>query len=423
MRVLSLCSGIGGLELGLKRAAGASAQTVCYVERDLYCASVLAARMEDGYLDSAPIWSCVKAFDGKPWRGVVDLITGGYPCQPFSAAGKRKGEDDPRHLWPHIRELVRTIGPSYVFCENVPGHLSLGFEQVCADLQDLGYGIEAGLFSAAEVGALHIRQRLFFIAYADGGELRQSDRGRQREGRQSSAKPQFDGEQGDMADRYDAQWWRKAQLADTVRTGLSQRQAHGRADQAQHTPSKRSGRGEGEGSMADAYGQLRWAGKTKQRNAFGGRGGLPRGREQSHDNATNGGPSVADADRVRELQSQGGVSNVRGRTGDGGSTGHGLIKWRGAMYQHEAAGRGPAKSGMGRALNGIPQKLDPTLTLASMEDWGPGWEDGTRRTIKDLPHRMDRVKSLGNAVVPAVAAHAWTTLYGRIQQRREKAPR
>jgi site-specific DNA-cytosine methylase len=124
MNGLSLCSGIGGIDLGLRLAAP-SYRTVCHVEIDARCQDVLLARMADGLLDRARIWGDLKAFDGREWRG-VDLVHGGYPCQPFSAAGKRRGADDPRHLWPHIRGIVDAVGPEWCLFENVAGHLSRG---------------------------------------------------------------------------------------------------------------------------------------------------------------------------------------------------------------------------------------------------------------------------------------------------------
>lgn len=171
---LSMCSGIGGLELGLARAVGGAYRTVCVVERDIYSASLLAARMQDGAICDAPIWSDVKTFDPEPWSGLVDIIIAGYPCQPFSLAGKRAGERDPRHLWPHISGYIGRLRPTYVFCENVSAHLGMGFDNVCADLGAMGYRIAAGIFTALEVGARHIRKRLFFVAHADsiGGRLR-----------------------------------------------------------------------------------------------------------------------------------------------------------------------------------------------------------------------------------------------------------
>lgn len=165
LNVLSLCSGVGGLELGLKLAVP-TARTVCFVEREAYCCEVLAERMEDGCLDEAPIWTDLRTFDGKPWRGVVDCITGGYPCQPFSVAGKRKGDRDERHLWPEVARIVREVGPEWCFFENVGNHLRLGFEQVEDELRQMGYVVAAGLFSAEEVGSTHQRERLFIVAYS-----------------------------------------------------------------------------------------------------------------------------------------------------------------------------------------------------------------------------------------------------------------
>ena len=161
---LSLCAGAGGLDLGLHLAIPGY-RTVGYVEREAYAAAALVARMEDAALDRAPVWSDVATFDGKPWRGLVDVIHGGYPCQPFSVAGRRLGDKDPRHLWPYISRIVGEIAPALCFFENVSGHLRLGFEQVHDDLCRLGYSVKTGLFTAEEVGASHKRERLFILAY------------------------------------------------------------------------------------------------------------------------------------------------------------------------------------------------------------------------------------------------------------------
>lgn len=165
--VLSLCTGAGGLELGLKLAVPGS-RTVCYVEGEGYAASIIAARMADQTLDAAPVWSDVRTFDSKPWRGCVDIVTAGYPCQPFSIAGRKQGENDPRHLWPYIRAILDDTRPRIAFFENVSHHLRLGFEQVHDDLRGLGYSVKAGLFTAEEVGAPHKRERLFILAHAAG---------------------------------------------------------------------------------------------------------------------------------------------------------------------------------------------------------------------------------------------------------------
>lgn len=163
---IALCAGAGGLELGLHLLLP-DYRTVCWVERDAYAAATLVARMADKALDEAPVWSDLRTFDGRPWRGKVDILTAGYPCQPFSASGLRRGTDDPRHLWPEVARILRETAAPVLVAENVLGHLSLGFDTVQRELQDMGYTVAPGIYSAAEVGASHIRQRLFILAYAD----------------------------------------------------------------------------------------------------------------------------------------------------------------------------------------------------------------------------------------------------------------
>ena len=195
MNGLALCAGVGGLELGLSIACPGY-RAVCVVEGEVYSAATLARRMEDGFLEPAPIYSDVRTFDGRPWRGVVDIISAGYPCQPFSTAGLGKGVDDPRHLWPEIARIVAETAPPLVFCENVPPHLSIGFDQVASDIGGMGYRVAAGVFSACAVGAPHLRERLFWLALADSGgdELRDiAERGE----RTSQAAEQGDSEPGD----------------------------------------------------------------------------------------------------------------------------------------------------------------------------------------------------------------------------------
>jgi DNA (cytosine-5)-methyltransferase 1 len=167
---LSLCSGAGGLDLGLTIAIPGY-RTVGHVERDAYAAAILVARMEDASLDQAVVWDDVATFDGRPWRGAVDIVTAGYPCQPFSVAGKRRGANDPRHLWPHVARIIGEIEPPFVFLENVAHHLRLGFPEVASGLVGMGYKLAAGLFTAAEVGAPHKRERLFILAIREGDEL------------------------------------------------------------------------------------------------------------------------------------------------------------------------------------------------------------------------------------------------------------
>ena len=165
--IISFCSGYGGIELGL-RLAGLDARTVCYVEIEAFAQANLVAKIEEGKMDAAPIWTDLKTFPARKFSGRIHGIIGGYPCQPFSAAGQRKGAEDPRHLFPYIREHIRTIRPLWCFFENVRGHVSLGLREVKRDLEQLGYTVEAGIFSAEEVGAPHRRERIFILAYSEG---------------------------------------------------------------------------------------------------------------------------------------------------------------------------------------------------------------------------------------------------------------
>jgi len=165
--VLSFCSGYGGIERGLD-LAGFKHRTVAYVEIEAYAIANLANKMERGELLPSCIWSNLKTLPVQPFRDKVDLITGGYPCQPFSAAGKRLGEEDPRHLWPHIRRHIEAIRPVRCFFENVEGHITLGLREVISDLESLGYRTTWGIFSAREVGAPHQRKRVYILADSNG---------------------------------------------------------------------------------------------------------------------------------------------------------------------------------------------------------------------------------------------------------------
>lgn len=164
LHTLSICSGIGGLDLGVSRVL--DTRVVCYVEREISVAGILVERMAEGALDEAPIYSDLAACDGRPWRGSVDLITAGLPYQPFSVAGKQRGEADERYIWPEFFRIISEVRPAMVFLENVPGILKW-FETIGEQLSALGYEFEAGLFSAAEVGAPHKRERFFCLAVAD----------------------------------------------------------------------------------------------------------------------------------------------------------------------------------------------------------------------------------------------------------------
>lgn len=162
LHALSLCAGIGGLDLALRSLGVVS---VGYVERDAYAAAVLVARMEEARLDRAPVWSDLATFDARAWRGAVDLVSAGYPCQPFSQAGLKAGEKDHRHLWPDVRRVLGECGAPVLVVENVRDHLIRGFDVVLRDLESDGFEVLHDLFTASGVGSTQKRQRLFVVAF------------------------------------------------------------------------------------------------------------------------------------------------------------------------------------------------------------------------------------------------------------------
>ena len=169
-QILSVCSGIGGLDLGLSdglRAVGRHPRTVCMVEGEAFAVATLAQAMQKGGLDECPMWLGDLRELPVDELPEIDWISGGYPCQPFSQAGRRLGEDDPRHIWPVILDLVRTLRPRGVFFENVAGHLTLGLDTVLRDLAVCGFRCAFGLYTAEEVGAPHRRERVFILGLAD----------------------------------------------------------------------------------------------------------------------------------------------------------------------------------------------------------------------------------------------------------------
>lgn len=164
---LAICAGSGGLELGLKIALGDKYQCVGYIEREAYSAAIIVARIQDKTLDSAPIWDDITTFDSQPWSGLVDIISAGFPCQPWSTAGKQKKTKDERWIWDSIYRVICEVKPGMVFLENVPNLKRGGLQIILRDLAKCGYAVEWDVFSAKSMGAPHIRKRLFILAYSN----------------------------------------------------------------------------------------------------------------------------------------------------------------------------------------------------------------------------------------------------------------
>lgn len=388
---LSLCAGAGGLDLGIHLTVP-EYRTVGYIERDTYAAATLVARMEDTALDCAPVWDNVADFDGRPWSGVVDIIHGGYPCQPFSVAGLKRGDKDPRHLWPHIARIVREIEPSICFFENVGGHLRLGFEQVHDDLRSMGYRIKAGLFTAEEVGAPHKRERLFILAYRESlfCEWRFAERsfGGQPENEIRS-------ERGVVANSDSNR--RQSEMCPQPRQDDPQRSTECAAD----TGAGRNGIAAGSLSL-----QQGGFGAGETREALSDSAGVLAdpacaGARQhqlfARDIAERGQQDLADAAPVQREEIEWHESYRTPTTvGDADRTGleGRCVERKNSANEWFAFPPGPAdRSGWERVLEHAPH-IEPAVR---------GGADG-------LAYRVDRLRLCGNGVVPLVAAYAFRTL-------------
>ena len=159
MRVLDLFSGIGGFSLGLE-AAGM--ETVAFCERDPFCQAVLHK-----HWPNTPIHSDITELDGYEYRGTVELVCGGFPCQPFSVAGNRRGAEDDRALWPEMLRVIREVQPTWVIGENVTGIIAMELDTVLSDLEREGYSCQTFVIPACAVDAQHRRDRVWVVAYAD----------------------------------------------------------------------------------------------------------------------------------------------------------------------------------------------------------------------------------------------------------------
>ena len=196
MNELALFAGAGGGILGGKLLGW---RTVCAVEWEPYPASVLCARQNDGLLPPFPIWDDVQTFDGHPWRGIVDVVSGGFPCTDISIAGRGAGLDgENSSMWYHMARVVSEIRPRFVFVENSPMLIHRGIGRVLGDLSSLGYDSKWNVMGAADIGAPHQRDRIWIVAHArhggGGGHLEYSSKARIIER---------------MVSPYKSDWWTK----------------------------------------------------------------------------------------------------------------------------------------------------------------------------------------------------------------------
>ena len=218
MNELALFAGAGGGILGGKLLGW---RTVCAVEWEPYAASVLCARQNDGFLPPFPIWDDVQTFDGHPWRGLVDVISGGFPCQDISSAGKGAGIDGERSgMWREMARIIHEVRPRFAFVENSPMLTSRGLGTVLGDLASMGFNARWGVLGAADVGAKHQRDRIWIVAknMAYTNSINDALRGNDKNYEESLVKwgNKFRGSFNSSGERYKESARENKSLADTT---------------------------------------------------------------------------------------------------------------------------------------------------------------------------------------------------------------
>jgi DNA (cytosine-5)-methyltransferase 1 len=199
MRELALFAGVGG---GILGSVLLGHRTVCAVEINKFRRNVLLQRQRDGILPWFPVWDDIRNFDGNPWRGRVDVVSGGFPCQGISAAGKGDGLADPRSgLWSEMARVVREVEPRFVFVENSPMLTTRGLWVILGNLASMGYDACWGVLGADDCGAPHHRKRIWILAHSDVNRVRlESEREQQHEAVTRDAKSVHAGATGHGSD-------------------------------------------------------------------------------------------------------------------------------------------------------------------------------------------------------------------------------
>lgn len=361
--LLSLCAGVGGLDLGIEIAMP-GARSIAFVEREAYAAATLAARMEAGDLAQAAIWSDLGTFDARPWRGIVDCVCSGDPCQPNSVAGKRGGADDDRFLIDQVVRIVSECRPRRLFRENVFGNADGQLAALVPALEGLGYRVAAGIFSASEVGASHQRERLFVMADRQDGH---ADEGRTVD---------------------DALRGRHVDADEALRAGRDIALDAGRGIELVH-PQRARRTQAGTGPVFDA-GPQPIAGSGNMGHPMR-EGSLPAAYPGIHRGEEGAGPRDAEPER---------------RGGNLAST-DGLRRWP----QGDAAVGADNALQRGIFVAGIPFAPGPSdARWPDILRDAPQLEPAVRRVANGLADRVDRLRACGNGVFPLAAANAWCAL-------------
>jgi DNA (cytosine-5)-methyltransferase 1 len=396
-------------------------------------------------MDAAPVWTDLKSFPWESFRDRVDILTGGYPCQPFSAAGKRAGKEDPRHLWPWIADGIRILRPRMCFFENVEGHISLGLSSVISDLEELGYKVSWGIFSAREVGAPHQRKRVFILAHRNGVRLQQyaaqpdrrhwEDLQEQPQGGCASELAYRHGERGQLPDWWrepaeqvpvgygetwrDGQWpsrpgeqqfaWEPPRVVGTVPAKLANfctRDAQQGGDTAQAGSESVGIRGEGEDAMPHGGSSLCGGDQGDEQaglaHAHGGRGEEPEHQQAnlSSEPSGCGSEAVGNADQLLfpAPREHGAMDETSGIPADG--------KGCEPSQADPIAGATRKREGDG----GNASEFSETQSPLGRDADGPAGGLDYAELCVSCDNRTDELRLLGNGVVPATAERAFRIL-------------
>ena len=449
IRHLSLCAGYGGIDLGLRRVLP-ECRTVAYVEIEAFAIQNLVDKIETEQLDPAPVYTDVKSFPFKEFRGCVDILSGGFPCQPFSQAGSQRSTEDPRHIFPYILEGIRECRPSVVFLENVEGIISSKtkdgesvLQYVLRSLEEVGYSATAGVFSASEIGAPHQRKRVFILGYstlADSNNNRYGQNTTRQEKKGGVSQEHRQEVCGGMSDRTSQQ--HNSELADStdIRCGgrSNRNGVIGSGIQIEETQVRPMVRSQASGCSGD-FGEL--ADTTGNQD-----GGI-------------------DKQRLRKLP----IGNSQGELANSDSSGGRQDRWQSELraegIEQSSCNQGGARErqapegqeGQHKAVgNANVQRLERKLQARKLNQKGreeptgcttsdgrvrshqwpsrPNepqyeWEEprvfeaqpelggathGSAIGVDSNQNRTDRLRLLGNGVVPGVAEKAFTVLLSRL---------
>jgi DNA (cytosine-5)-methyltransferase 1 len=364
MNELALFAGAGG---GILGGVLLGWRTVAAVEIEAYPRAVLLQRQADGILPRFPVWDDVRTFEGKPWSGRVDVISGGFPCQDISVAGKGVGIDGKRSgLWKEFARIIGEVRPKYIFVENSPALVRRGLAVVLGDLAELGYDATWCVLGADDAGAPHRRKRIWIK-----GELGNSRSERRNAGRNHNGENERT--ESGATDQY------ASNLANTK----SQRCGETREFRYDESTERIAGGGE---DVADPQSKCRRRGFCETESIGNGVELANSGCSVSNANQLDvdgGGYGAGEISQQQSACVSGVFSNSDGKRGCGGASG-----------VEDAENAWESSGGEGRLL------------------W---WESEPElgRVAHGVAHRVDRLKAIGNGQVPAVAALAWENLSNR----------